>query len=215
MKSFIPVLIALLVFALVKFGFASDGKFEEAMKKNIDAIYKAQTIEELQQSTNAFERIANTETQKWEPNYYAAFGYVMMSNKEKDGTKKDQYLDQALASINKAKTLVPNESEVIALEGFVHMIRVTVNPGSRGPQYVPLATQAFSKAISLNPENPRALALLAQMQYGSAQFFGSSTIEACATLSKALEKFDTFKSDNAIAPMWGRGMAEGLKTQCK
>jgi hypothetical protein len=69
--------------------------------------------------------------------------------------------------------------------------------------------------VQLNPENPRALALMAQMQYGTAQFFGSPTTEACTTLSLALQKFDTFKSDNPLAPQWGRGMAEGLKEQCK
>jgi hypothetical protein len=195
--------------------FANDGKYEQAMKSNIDAIYKAQTIEGLQSSTNAFERIAIAEPQKWEPNYYAAFGYIMIGNKEKDPSKKDQHLDRALSFIEKAKAIVPAESEVIALEGFVHMLRITIDPPSRGQKYAPMAMQTFGKAISTNPENPRALSLLAQMQYGSAQFFGGSTTEACATLTKALEKFDTFKSENTLAPTWGKGMAEGLKSQCK
>jgi hypothetical protein len=69
--------------------------------------------------------------------------------------------------------------------------------------------------VGLNPENPRALALLAQMQFGTARFFGSSTIEACGTNTKALEKFEKFKSDNALAPQWGRGMAEEMRDECK
>jgi hypothetical protein len=138
-----------------------------------------------------------------------------MATREKEGLVKDKYLDLALRSNEKAKALLPNESEIIALEGFIHMIRVTVDPASRGQQYSGLAFQSFGKAVSLNPENPRALALLAQMQFGTAQFFGSSTTEACGTNSKALEKFDTFKSDNALAPKWGRGMAEDLKKGCQ
>src|SRR5690606_12702890 len=129
-------------------------------------------------------------------------------------SRKDQALDQALAAIQKGKAMKPNESELVALEGFAHMIRVTVDPASRGPQYSGLAMQAFGKAVALNPDNPRALALLAQMQYGTAQFFGSGTEEACATLNKALEKFANASSDNPVAPTWGRGMAEGLKAQC-
>lgn len=210
-----PVLIAVMILALVRFGFASDGKYEQAMKKSIDAVYSAQSIDELQQAVNAFERIGAAEKKYWEPHYYAAFGYVMMANREKDGAKKDLYLDQALRAVEAAKKISGEESEVVTMEGFVHTIRVTVDPATRGPQFAGLAMQALGKAIGLNPENPRAVALMAQMQYGTAQFFGSSTAEACDTITKALEKFDNFKSDNPLAPRWGRPMAESLKAECK
>src|SRR4051794_34183671 len=94
--TIIPIIIALLVFALVRFGLANDGKYEEAMEKNIQTVYTAQSIDELQQAVNAFERISTMEKQKWEPFYYSAFGYIMMANQEKDGAKKDSYLDQAM-----------------------------------------------------------------------------------------------------------------------
>ena len=213
--TIIPILIAAFLIAIVKFGFASDNKYAETMQKNINTVYTAQTIEELQAVTNTFERIASAEKTKWEPYYYASFGYVMMATREKDGAKKDAYLDLAFTAVNKAKEIAPNESEVIALEGFNYMIRLTVDPGSRGPQYSGLSMQTYGKALALNPENPRALVFMAQMQFGTAQFFGSSTAEACATLAKSLEKFSTFKSDNPLAPVWGQGVAEGMKEQCK
>ena len=195
--------------------FANDGKYVEQMSKNIEAIYKATTTEEYQHAINAFERIGNAEKTKWEPFYYASFGYLMQATREQDGGKKDQLLDMAAASLEKADGIKENESEIVALEGFVHMIRVTVDPGTRGPQYSSMAFQSFGKAIGLNPENPRALAFMAQMQYGTAQFFKSSTDEACATLAKALVKFDSFKTENPLAPQWGKGMAEGMKEHCK
>ena len=212
--SIIPILLALLIFVASKFAYAND-KYTESMQKNIEIVYSAQTIPELQNAVNSFGRIGEAEKTKWEPFYYASFGYVMMANKEKDATAKDNYLDLALEANEKAKALQPNESEIIALEGFIHMIRVTVDPASRGQQYSGMAFQSFGKAAAINPENPRALSLLAQMQYGTAQFFGSPTTEACATLTKSLEKFDTFKSDNVLAPRWGKGMAEGLKAKCQ
>ena len=217
MKSLtiIPILLAAFLFVLVKGAFANDGKYMEAMKKNIDAIYKAQTIEELQSSVNAFQRIADAEKTKWEPHYYAAFGNILMAAREKEGARKDSYLDIAMEAVKKCKVIAPEESEIIALEGFVYMIRVTVDPATRGQQFAGLAMQTFGKAIALNPENPRALSLLAQMQYGTAQFFGSSTSEACGTLAKSLEKFATYKSENPLAPLWGKQGAEGLKAQCK
>jgi tetratricopeptide (TPR) repeat protein len=212
--NIICVVIALIIGGSVNPLFAND-KYVSAMLKNIEVVYTAGSIEELQTAVNTFERIGAAEKTKWEPQYYAAFGYIMMANREKDGVKKDAYLDQASKAIEKAKAIVPEESEIVALEGFVHMIRVTVDPASRGPRFAGAAMQAYEKAISLNPENPRALALLAQMQYGTAQFFGSSTTEACGNAKKALEKFGTFKSENQLAPTWGKSMAEGMQGQCK
>lgn len=213
--NIIPLLLAVLVLLASRTAFADGDKYIETMQKNIDAVYNAPSIADLQNAVNAFERIGEAEKTKWEPFYYASFGYVMMATREKESTVKDTYLDLAIQAIDKAKALQPNESEIIALEGFVHMIRVTVDPASRGQQYSGMAFQSFGKAVAINPENPRALSLLAQMQYGTAQFFGSPTTEACGTLAKALEKFDAFKSDNALAPKWGKGMAEGLKNKCQ
>lgn len=211
--NIIPFLIGLLLLIVHSLS-ANDERYLEAMRKNIQTVYTAQSISELQNSVNMLERIASAEKIRWEPYYYAAFGYIMMANREQEGGKKDLFLDQANAAIEKAKAINGNESEVIALEGFVYMIRVTVDPASRGPQYAGLATQTFDKALGLNPENPRALALLAQMQYGTAKFFGSSTTEACITLGTSLEKFDTYKSENPLSPQWGREMALGMKKEC-
>ena len=211
--NIIPVLIGLLLFVVQSLS-ANDERYLEAMRKNIQTVYTAQSISELQNSVNALERIASAEKTKWEPYYYAAFGCIMMANREQDGGKKDLFLDQAMAAIEKAKAIDANESEIIALEGFAHMIRVTVDPPTRGPQYAGLAMQAFGKASGLNPENPRALALLAQMQFGTAKFFGSSTVEACGTLNTSLEKFDTYKPENPLSPQWGKEMTVELKGEC-
>src|ERR1041384_3878862 len=84
---------------------ASDEKFIEVMSKNIEVVYKSESMEELQKAVNAFDRIASAEKEKWEPLYFSAFGNIMLANRESDGSKKDNYLDLALASIGKAKTI--------------------------------------------------------------------------------------------------------------
>jgi len=94
-------------------------------------------------------------------------------------------------------------------------MRLVVDPPSRGPQYSGMAYQALGKGLELNPDNPRALYMMAQMQYGSAQFFGSSTDEACATLAKAMEKFDSFEPESEIAPNWGKPQAIDLQAGCQ
>ena len=208
-------MITLALAFLVTSLFADETAYMTSMTKSIAQVYNAQTTDELQQAVNTFVRIGNAEKTKWEPFYYEAFGYIMMANREDDVAKKDAFLDQAKVAVDKATTIRPNDSEIVALEGFISMIRVTVDPATRGMQYSGAAMQSFSKAVFLNPENPRALALLAQMQLGTAKFFKASPDEACATNVKALEKFAAAKSENPLAPSWGKGMAEGLQSQCK
>src|SRR5687768_3723227 len=129
----------ILLWATIYTTAANDNKYAEAMAKNIQTVYTSKSITDLQGAVNSFERIAATEKTKWEPYYYAAFGYIMMANVETQGNKKDAYLDQANAIVSKAKNLDEKNSEIVALEGFVHMIRVTVDPASRGQQYSGLA----------------------------------------------------------------------------
>ncbi len=196
--------------------FANDDKYYEQMGKQIQAVYTAKTTDEYQVAINALDRIASAEKTRWEPYYYSAFGNIMIATREKESSKKDSYLDLALTAIEKGKALAPAESELIALEGFVHMIRLTVDPASRGQQYSGLAMQTFGKALGMNPNNPRAMSLMAQMQFGTAQFFGQAPTEACETARKALTFFEgATKPDNSLAPQWGKEMTAELVKGCK
>lgn len=203
----------LLLLLLPSLTVASNEKYVQTMTKNIDLVYKAKTLEELQVAVNAFERIAGAEKTQWEPYYYSAFGRVMMALKETEGSRKDSQLDLALDAISKGTGLAPAESELAALEGFVHMIRVTVDPAARGQQYSSKAYEAYGKALQLNPANPRALALQAQMDFGTAQFFHASTAGACEANNKAIPLFTA--PTNPLAPSWGQSMALEMKSRCE
>lgn len=202
----LAILLALFVF---------DDKYTEQMTRNIEVVYKSSAVEELQKAVNVFERIGGAEKTKWEPYYYASFGYLMIAVKETDATKKDSYLDLAKTALDKATAVKSDESEIVALEGFIHMLRVSVDPASRGQKYSTMAMQSYGRAITLNPENPRALALMAQLQLGTAQFFKQEPVEACETARKALAAFEGKSTDVSIAPSWGRGMTEELVKGCK
>ncbi len=211
MKPIIFLFAALLTFSAD----ANDEKYIGTMTKQIEAVYKAETVEEYQAAINAFERIGSAEKTKWEPFYYASFGYLMIAVRQ-EGSKKDSYLDLAKAALDKASAILPNDSEILAMEGFVHMIRVTVDPATRGQQYSMMAMQAFGKAVGANPNNPRALSLMAQMQLGTAQFFNQPPTEACETGKKAVALFNNpIPSENPLAPMWGKSMAEAMLKSCQ
>lgn len=187
--------------------------YEEAMTKAIDELHQAQSPEALQQAGNTFERIARKATDKWHPRYYAAYAQVMLTTRSQESSTLDKTLDTALEQLKAAKELAPQNSELLALEGFIHMMRIPIDPATRGPQYSGLAMGALQQAIALNPENPRAHFLLSDMQFGMAQFFGSDTSEACATLEKAIGLFEQFTPEDKLAPNWGREMAIQSKQQ--
>ncbi len=211
MKKILAIAILLIT---ISRSYATTDQYVEAMKKNIDLVYKATSISELQTAINGFQRIVSVEKNKWEPHYYTAFGYIMIASRDSVADRRDQALDMALDALSKASEISSSESEIVTLQGFVQLIRINIDPMSRGSQFAGLAMQYFQAALKLNPDNPRALAMLAQLQFGTARFFGSSTEEACATTAAALVKFDTFKSENPLAPQWGRSMTEKLKAGC-
>ena len=215
MKTINSFLLAIVFVGVCFSNVLANDKYKNAVKKNIDLVYQAKDIAEYQAAVNALERIAAAEPTRWEASYYAGFADIMMATKESDNAKKDGFLDQAQAAIEKAKALVPEESEVNALEGFVYMMRIPIDPATRGMKFAPMATKAFEKAVALNENNPRALGLKAQMAFGAAQFFGSSTDAACATNAKALEKFGTFVPADELTPMWGKGMVEDMAKNCQ
>ncbi|MEM7109307.1 MAG: hypothetical protein AAF519_13870 [Bacteroidota bacterium] len=210
MKTFLLIIITLGTTSL-----ELSSKYEQQMLKHIEALYKTKSPEDFQALTNAFDRIANVEKDKWEPLYYGAYSTLLWSYRILEVPEKDKLIDQALEKINRAAEIAPQESEIVALEGFAHMTRVTIDPASRGAQYSGLALQTYGKALAMNPKNPRAMLLMAQMQYGTAQFFGSDTNEACALLKKAINAFETYQNDNPLAPAWGEDQAKASLGSCQ
>ena len=202
--------------AFVAFTFATfaNDKYQKAMLKNIPSVYSAKTFEDHQKVINNLTRIASAEEDKWEPHYYITYSYVIMSFKEENAGKKDQYLDLAQQALDKGIAIAPKESELVTLQGFIHTGRLNVDPMTRGAEYSGVAMQILNKAVKLNPENPRALLLLGQMMYGTAQFMGDSTAKACEVIGKSLDKFDTAGSSNPLAPQWGKTQAENALKEC-
>ena len=213
MKKNLIIFIGLLVSSMV----LANGQFEKAMGKNIPAVFSSNDAESLQVAINQLNRIGEAEGNRWEPYYYVAFGYVRMSGMYETAEEKDKYLDLAMEAVEKGETIKPNDSEIEALKGYVNMIKLTVDPASRGMTYSGLAFNSFNKAVQLDPNNPRAHYLLGRMQYGTAQFMGGDGKEACGSLSKAQELFSQADdSSNSISPSWGKGATdEAIKQICE
>jgi hypothetical protein len=207
-----------LLIGLLIAGFALNAQNQEAyikaMTKGLEATGSAQSEQDFINAAGQFERISSRVKDQWHPQYYAALNYLNASFRTEKLETKDSYTSKAQIFIDKALELSPQESEIVALQGFNYMAQLAADPGNRGQSLSPKASQYFGKAVSMNPANPRALALMAQMQFGTAQFFGSSTDQPCATAKKSLPLFDAEEKGKSLDPSWGKEMAEALIKGC-
>lgn len=192
---------------------AQESKFEAAILKGKQLLKEAEGEEEYLSAFNFFERIAQKETEEWLPLYYQAQSLAMLGANLSERDKKEETLNKALDIVIKAKKLDKN-AEVVALEGFVQMIRLTVDPGTRGQILSPTIFGLFNESLAINPENPRALLFLGQMHHGTAQFFGSSFEEACKYIQKAYNIFGQQAGESTIYPEWGMESAEFMLEKC-
>lgn len=214
MKKYI--LIFALSFICILVANASDPAFEKAMSKQIQAMATIQTLEESQKVSNSFLRISEAQPEEWLPLYYASL--LKIESAFRFDINKDQAFDQALEYIEKAKKIAPENSELTALEGYAKMGKLSVDPANRGQNLTPEAMQLFGKAIALDRENPRAVLLMAQMELGMAQFFGSGPEKACGMArmgSDLLQKEKGKINESYILPTWGERMASQFEKVCQ
>jgi len=198
---------------------AQDSPYQKAIKKEIAALISTDSLLQLQRSANAFTRIAELNPTEWQPAYYQALAYTFQSfNKTLTTDKKDEALAKADELVKKADAISPNNPEIITMQGFVTIAKLSVDPAGRGQSLSGTAMQTLGKSLAIDNRNPRTLVLMAQMEYGMAQFFGSGTDKACGLAKQSLAIFneqDEGALKAAILPTWGKGQAEGLVGRCK
>ena len=96
------------------------------------------------------------------------------------------------------------------------MMRINVDPAVRGQEYSMKSVAFLQQANQLDNNNPRAILMLGQMQFGTAQFFGSGVEEACEMFARSKELFDLeLDEDRGIQPSWGRPNAAAMLKNCK
>lgn len=193
---------------------AENDAYTRAMQNAIEGYANVKNLEDYQQIANNFERIAQMEKEKWLPRYYTALTYVYMSfGKGLDKDQRDEYLAIAQEHADAAEERSENNVEIVILQGYIKMAKLSVSPALRGITMAPQATQLFEQARQMAPENPRAAVMLAQMKYGTAQFFNSSTEESCDLAQESLALYDK-ETERGIQPYWGKGLAESLLINC-
>ncbi|HEX6849122.1 MAG TPA: hypothetical protein VF144_19190 [Chitinophagaceae bacterium] len=187
-------------------------KFVKAMEAKIALLDSANTVEELTDLANAFERIADAEKNQWLPYYYAAFcnasagtlaGAVgdMMAAK---ADKTDPYADKADQQIKKAEDLSRGNSEIFIVKKMIATLRMLGDPMNRYMTYGPEAQAMLEEARKSNPDNPRVYLLEGQDKFYTPEQFGGSKTEAKILFEKAQALYGTFKPETNIHPNWGK-----------
>jgi tetratricopeptide (TPR) repeat protein len=193
--------------------FAQSDKYKAAMKKNLELLDSAKTVEGFEATAAAFERIADAEKTEWMPYYYAALCQLQKAFKMPKPADNDAIADKAESLIAKAEVLSPNNAELLCLKSMSTSARMMVDQQSRAQQYAPRAAQYLQQAIQTDPKNPRAFYLLGQSTLYTPEFFGGGKAKAKPLLEKAVEIFKTYTPASEFAPKWGKASAERLLVQ--
>ncbi len=196
--------------------FAQSEKFVGTMKKNITQIDSAFTKPDLFISlANNFERIGTSEKKEWLPFYYAALCRINYSYTQTEKSGNDAIAEYVTKLINKADSLMPNNSEISCLKSMMASMQMMVNPQARWMQYGPISQKAMDIAIQQDPTNPRPHMLKGQGLKYTPEAFGGGCKTALEHLKTAVEKYTTFKPASEIAPNWGKAYTETMTKECE
>jgi tetratricopeptide (TPR) repeat protein len=193
----------LLVTGLMALNLFSQSEYETAIKSGLDLFYQSASIEEMQNSANQFDRIAEAESEKWLPRYYAAYVQTIMAFKIQEPEKKTKYIDAAQKQLNKALEIAPKESELHTLQGMVYQATIGIDPMKNGQIYSGKAAACFNTATAYNPGNPRPFYLQGVSVLHTPEQWGGGKKAAYPLLAKAASLYESFEPESTIAPNWG------------
>ena len=209
-KQYLPNIYTL-VFMLGLVGTVqSQNQYESGMKKAFALWTDAKPIE----ASALFERIAQAEKDNWIPYYYAANTLIIASFETKETTTVNELLKKASSFITKAHSLSPDNSELTTLEGFMYTGYVAMDPATYGMKYSNKIINLHSKAITLDPENPRAQLNKTEYAMGAARFFGEDMTKFCASIKGTVPLFENQKSPVPFYPQFGADRIASLLKQC-
>ena len=205
------VLIYLLTLLLGVFtATGQQNKYETGMEKAFQLWGQEKPFE----AANMFERISKAETENWIPHYYVAHINIAYSFGVKDQEKLTLQLKKAKEEIDKAKTISPNNPEIMVLEALLNTVWISYDGATYGMTLAGPTSQIYKKAYEIAPNNPRVVYSKAEWEMGSARFFGQDTKQFCKDIEKALELFATFKDKTPYYPSWGKDRAEMILADC-
>ena len=194
---------------------AGNEKYYQKMGETLGEFSACSNVEDFQNLANKFRVIANVEKDEWLPLYYEAHCYVLISFMDNwSAEERDGYLDKAFSRIESMEELAPEEAEVQVMKALCNTGSLVVDPAQRSMYTTPLIQAAIAKALTKEPNNPRAIFLRISNEMGTASYFGEDTAPYCAQASELMKNWDSYKLKSPIHPNWGKEEVEGIVRRC-
>jgi hypothetical protein len=169
---------------------------------------KSQAYQELYVQ---FEQLYAVNKTNWLIPYYAGMTKSIMCLLKMGD--RDALANDALLWINRAKSIVKND-EIYCAESLAYTAKMSVNPALRWLAYEGKIKNALKLAKKLNPNNPRAYILEANIQQKLPFIFGGGCKAVKPLMQKAEWCFNNQTKINSIEPSWGLQSLVQLKKAC-
>ena len=158
-----------------------------------------------------FEQLYSVDKTNWLIPYYAGMTKSIMCLLKMGD--RDALANDALLWVARAKAIEVND-EIYCAESLAYTAKMSVNPALRWLTYEGKVKNALSLAKKLNPNNPRAYLLEANIQQKLPFIFGGG----CKSAKPLIQKAELFISNqnraNSIEPSWGIQSLVKLKKAC-
>ena len=158
-----------------------------------------------------FEQLYSVDKTNWLIPYYAGMTKALMCLLKMG--ERDALANDALLWITRAKSIAVND-EIYCAESLAYTAKLSVNPPLRWFTYEGKIKNALSMAKKLNPNNPRAYILEANIQHKLPYLFGGGCKSAKPLIQKAELCLNNQAKVNSIEPSWGVQSLVKLKKAC-
>ncbi|MFP4846496.1 tetratricopeptide repeat protein [Winogradskyella sp. PE311] len=202
------ILIAFLVISGIT---KAQTNFEKGMGKAFELWQSNKTDE----AENMFERISKVESKEWLPHYYIAQINSLKSWSTTDKSLLKAQLDKAQDHLNAAMLLSEDNTELLVMQAQIYTNWIASDGMTYGMKYSGKVDELYTKALELDPLNPRAVFCKADWSMNSAKYFGKDTAPYCKEIVASIELFDTFKAESNMHPSWGKERAQQVAESCK
>jgi hypothetical protein len=186
----------------------NQSKALEAAVMQFNQATKNQAYQELYLQ---FEQLYAVNKTNWLIPYYAGMTRSIMCLLKMGD--RDALANDALLWVGRAKSIMAND-EVYCAESLAYTAKMSVNPALRWFSYEGKIKKALSFAKKLNPSNPRAYVLEANIQQKIPFIFGGGCKSVKPLIQKAELCFNAQTKVNSVEPSWGFQSLVQLKKAC-
>jgi tetratricopeptide (TPR) repeat protein len=114
-----------------------------------------------------------------------------------DSKRSDELLKNAIEELDKLLATTPDFAEALTLKGAAIGMRISFRPSIRGMTMGPASGRAISRALELDPANPRVWLIKGIAAHNTPALFGGGSKKALSALDQSIALY----SDNGMG--WG------------